>query len=347
MSVSTMATGNLEITTPEWLWLLPLLAAITLLLRYVAMPDKQSGLLPFSSHDITSVIHPLVSLLPEKLLNTDKGRRLNTLFTWLTLTLLIVALTQPVRIGEQIPEPEHQRDIVFIVDTSVSMILRDYVLDGKRIDRSGMLKTVIDRFVANLEGNRISVIVFGETAHTFIPLTLDQQFIRRMLARIEPTMAGRYKAVGDAIALAVSNTRQSPGKHPVFVLFTDVHTPSGKITPQSATQLATADGIPVYTVAIGAASYAAEEQRTSGLLYDPVNLPLLESISASTGARSYQASDADALREAIGNIDRREKNITTTTPRYFRQPLYQWPLLSGLMLIILYQFGVLIARRRG
>ena len=59
---------------------------------------------------------------------------------------IAISLTEPVRIGERLPDPPQERDIVFIVDTSISMILRDYVLDGKRIDRMTLLKGVLDRF---------------------------------------------------------------------------------------------------------------------------------------------------------------------------------------------------------
>ena len=60
----------------------------------------------------------------------------------------------PVRIGARLPDPPDDRDIVFIVDVSVSMVLRDYELDGQRIDRMNLLKALLDRFTQGLDNLR-------------------------------------------------------------------------------------------------------------------------------------------------------------------------------------------------
>ncbi len=328
-----LTPGSIELTQPDWLWLLAVLAILGLLWRRGARQVDDDGLAFDSPYANTRVLHPLLSLLNRDTRAVSVGYRLRSLFTGLALCLFVLALTQPVRIGEKLPDSPQQRNIVFIVDTSLSMALRDYVLDEQRIDRMSLLKGVLDRFVQALRGNRVSVIVFGESAYTFVPLTHDLDLVRRQLSRIETTMAGRYEAVGDAVALAVNEASAQPDQRRILVLFTDMHRSTGTIDPRTAAALAAEAHLPLYTIAIGATTYAAEEQRITGLIYEPVNLPLLNEMAERTGARGYQAGDADALRQAIADIDRREKTSVTQPPRYYREPLYQWPLLLGLLLL--------------
>lgn len=333
-----MTAGILQFDQPQCLWLLPLAALLWVTGAILGRHDENTGLSNASSFSNLRFLHPLVRLLPERSL-LSKPSVLRMLVYGLVSSCLVVSMSRPVRLGEQLPEPPRERDIVFIVDTSVSMILRDYVLDGERIDRMSLLKGLLDRFTQRLHGERLSVIVVGDRPYTLVPLTRDQSLIRRMLTRIEPTMAGRNSAVGDGIALAVKEAGKQPGRQQLLVLFTDAHQPIGKISPQDGAALAKQAGLPLYTIAIGAATYAAEEQRVSGLIYHPADVALLRQLAEHTGAKSYQAGDSQALEQAIAAIEQAEYNVGESTPRYYRESLYHWPLLLGLLILSLYQLG--------
>jgi Ca-activated chloride channel family protein len=336
-----MTPGILQLSQPEWLWLLPVAAILWVAGNILGRHDEQTGLSAASSFSNLRFLHPLIRLLPERS-RRSRPSILRLLVYGLIIGCLVIAVSGPVRLGKQLPDPPRERDIVFIVDTSVSMILRDYVLDGQRIDRMSLLKGLLDRFTQRLRGERLSVIVFGDRPYTLVPLTRDQSLIRRMLSRIESTMAGRNSAVGDGIALAVKEAGKQPGRQQLLVLLTDAHQPVGKISPQSAAALAKQSGLPLYTIAIGAATYAAEEQRISGLIYQPADVALLQQLAEHTGAKSFQAGDSQALEQAISEIERAEYNVGESTPRYYRESLYYWPLLLGLLILSLYQFGNLL-----
>ena len=349
-------TGGIELTHPEWLWLPLILFLITLIWRAVAVRKDPASLAMGNVNTRHRILHPLISLLP-KSQRLHKTSLLRIAVYGLAMACIVISLTEPVRIGERLPDPPQERDIVFIVDTSIAMTLRDYVVDGVRIDRMTLLKGVLDRFVQQLVGDRIGIIVFGDEAYTLVPLTRDQTLLRRMLPRIQATMVGRFNSVGEAIALAVKQTLQqqgaqgSPGqqsqqafqqelqkqtkRHRVLVLLTNVDTPTGSIHPETAAELALEAGLPLYTVAIGATTAEADETRKTGLIYAPVDLTLLKAISERTGARNYQAGDAHALEQAITDITQHETNRREQAPRYFREPLYFWPLLVGLVLLAL------------
>lgn len=335
-TVTGTVTGTIELTHPEWLWLLPILFLITLLWRSLGKRKEPSSLAVGESSQRHRILHPLISLLPKRQ-TFHKTSRLKIVIYSLVVTSIVISLTEPVRFGEKLPDPPQERDIIFIVDTSLSMILRDYVINGERIDRMTLLKGVLDRFIQKLPGERIGIIVFGDAAYTLAPLTRDQDLLRRMLSRIQPAMVGRYNNVGEAIALAVKQTRQQQeGKrHRVLVLLTDVDSPTGSIHPETAAELALDAGLPLYTIAIGATTEKADEQRKTGLIYAPVDLALLEAISERTGARNYQAGNVHALEQAINDISQHETNKREIAPRYYREALYYWPLLTALALLVL------------
>ncbi len=336
-----MMIGDIEFLLPGFLWLLPALALLTLLWRKLTLGSDDTGKHTANFISPTSdlqVRHPLLAKLSSGSSAHLKYKPLDIIVTWLLLACLVLALAAPVKTGSKIPDPPEQRDITFIVDASVSMLLRDYILDGQRIDRMNFLKSFLDRFVQQLEGDRISVIVFGDSAYTLLPLNEDLALTRRMLSRIKTTIAGRFNALGEAISLAVKESDSKPERRRILVLFTDADESTDSISPVAAAELAREAGLPLYTIAIGASTYDAAEDELAGLIYHPANIDLLQKLAAQTGAKSYQAGDEKALDEAIADIDQREKYKKEVRPRYFSIPLYPIPLILGLLILSLYQF---------
>lgn len=335
-----------EFSQPGWLWCIP--AFIISRVIFYWLKDKTSWISespPSSISDIydtgkNSYFHPLISIISHKSTNNETKKSLYV-FQTLLFILLILALCQPVHIGEKLPDPPQKRDIVFIVDTSVSMILKDYELNGQRIDRMNLLKSVLDDFIYKLRGERMSIIIFGNSAYTLVPLTTDQKLLRSMLSRIQVTMAGRFNAMGDAIALAVkqagthdNNETDKDKRKRVLVLLTDSDQPTGKITPEAAARLAQQENLPLYTIAIGSTNLTTAEDSKSGLLYSPVDLALLDRISGLTGAKSYHAKNPGSLTQAIESIKTHEKNTNLVAPVFIREEYYHWILLLTLTLFI-------------
>ena len=334
-------SSDIEFLLPGFLWLLPVLVILALLWRRSASRLGDAGSHTISFISPTSdlqVRHPLLAKLSSRSYTRLRYNPINTIVIWLVLCCLVLALAEPVKKGNKITDPAEQRDITFIVDASVSMLLRDYEIDGELIDRMTFLKSFLDRFVQQLEGDRISAIVFGESAYTLLPLNDDPALTRRMLSRIKTTMAGRFNALGEAIALAVKQSGNIPERRRVLVLFTDADESTDSISPVAAAELARESGLPLYTIAIGAATYDAAEKELAGLIYHPANIDLLQELAVLTGAKSYQAGDEKALDEAIADIDQREKYKKEVPARYFNIALYPIPLIAGLLILSLYQF---------
>ena len=361
-----MANASFQFLSPNTLWLLVLLWGY---LFWWSSGDRSAS----KHRSIADVevdnhfYHPLAhQLIQQKALKAQKKThpsvRKNLSFWWqgLVLSLLVLALAQPVSIGERLPDPPPQRDIVFLVDTSVSMQLKDYDVQGEAISRMQLLRNLLDEFARNMQGERIAVIVFGEEPFMLVPLTHDQHLIRRMLGNVTTTLAGRYSAVGDALLMALSSTRVSTvrdstekkltqarlsdeenhfDRHRTFILFTDAHESAGHVTPSSAASLVAEQHIPVFTVAIGSSMSANEQQEKhiQGGLYQPVNHALLEDISRQTNGVSYRVNDSKAMQQALQDISKQRQNLAVPIPRYEQTALYLYPLLLALSLLIVLQ----------
>jgi Ca-activated chloride channel family protein len=334
---------NITLQEPLWLWLMPALLLLRWFISRYTDSIEYSGIEHIPDTAGRHVHHPGSSLLAKiSTRQTRKSGFYNLLF-WLAVSAFCVALSGPQRIGEKRPDPPQERDIIFIVDTAVSMTLRDYLVEGERVDRMSVIRAMLDSFIQQLKGDRLGIIAFADTAHVLSPLTNDESLLRDLLPKLRTGIAGRTSAIGEAITLAVKQAQQAKARRQVLILVSDAALPTGAIPAEQAAALAAKNKLPLYTIAVGAGSYAAEEERITGLIYHPANLPLMQELARQTGAKTYQAGDHVSLQAAVNDIEQLEKSPVHQAPRYYREHLYRWPLLTAILLITLAQVINLVA----
>lgn len=337
--------NEVHLLHPGWLWAwIPSVFVLALLLRR----DRLFALFKVpGGMSAQAFRHPRLAAL-RRLHDTNaqqKGRRasLRTLANYAFVLLCIhAALAHPYRLGEQLPSPPEYRDTVFVIDTSVTMILRDYLMGDQRVDRMTILKGVLTRFVEQLEGNRISLIAFSTHPYTLVPLTADQNLLTSMIGRLEPAvLTGRTTDVGKAMLYTLAQVQQSDewatAHKPVLVLLTDVNRSPRELDPRAIAAHLNDQGFRLHTIGIGAATQAAREDTPSGLIYQPANFRLLRSIAEAGGGRFYWADSVDSLQDAVDTIRSAERREIEVEPRHVAIPLYQWPLLAGLLWLMLLQ----------
>jgi len=342
---------NIRLTEPAWLLLTPAVLLAGLVFRrywqrhFLPVSDWLHG----TGRDVYR--HPLATLLAHAQTGAAPSRlRAVALIINATviLFLLSLALSQPYRIGQRLPDPPQHRDVIFLLDTSVSMVLRDYVVNGERIDRLTMLKNVLSHFVDNLQGNRIQLIAYAENAYTLVPLTNDYALLKYQLQRVQAaTLTGRSSDLSQAMLYALQTQPQQTDQDgkPVFVMLTDASRPARHIDPRVAAARVAEQGIRLHTVAIGAGSYAAEDTENVTLIYHPASFQLLEDIARLGNGRFFWAKDPDSLRAALQTIQNTEKRQAQVEPVFLTFPLYFWPL--GLALVWLVCSYALTMLQRG
>jgi len=266
------------------------------------------------------------------------------------LSLLLTALAQPYRLGKRLPEPEHHRDIVFIVDTSLDMVLRDYEVDGQRIQRMTMLKDVMQQFIQALHGNRIGLVVFSEQPYYYVPLTRDYALLQYQLQRLEPAvLTGRSNNISRALLYTLHQLQGSApeqaGAKPELVLISDANRTARHIDPRAAARFVAEHHLRLHTIAIGAGSYAAEDKQHTSLIYHPASFYLLQGIASAGNGKFFWARDRQSLQQALQVINQAELHTTRAAPQYLQQPFYMWPLLLALLWLSLWQFAGMLRWR--
>jgi len=246
----------------------------------------------------------------------------------LVWALIVLALAQPQLVEPPIEKTESARDLLLAVDLSGSMDARDFVdRDGDRIDRLQAVKQVLDDFITRREGDRIGIIVFGDSAHLQVPFTLDHDICRLLLDQTRVRMVGPRTAIGDAIGLAIKLFEESGAEERVVILLTDGNDTGSKVPPAKAAEIAAEREITVHTIGIG-------DPATGG--DDIVDVDELERIAATTGGRSFLAIDRDQLEGIYAELDRIEEQQFETQSYRPRRPLFHYPVGAAVVLMLGY-----------
>ncbi len=299
--------NTLILAQPTWLLLLPLLFA---LLWQAARKDLHTNDLGDSE---LLLVHPDLSPLPTEKNAVSVPSRWILALNGSAMLLLVFALAQPQRIGELIPEKPEGREIVMLIDTSKTMSIDDFELNGQRVDRLSVLKGVVSRFVEAREGDRFGVIVFGSTAATLLPPSFDRDLVTAKVQQVQVGIAGDNTAMGDAIGLALKQLRERQALRPALILFSDnTDNNAGDLTPTEAVELARRMGVAIYTVQVGSDLFA--EGRVTPLVSSTTE-PDLPQIAALTGGRYYRADSSNALQAVVADIGKLEQTITRPSTR--------------------------------
>lgn len=266
------------------------------------------------------------------------GQRAPLLLQALALLLLIAALAQPREQGDWITPPPQGRDIALVLDSSLTMSLEDFELQGRPVSRMAMLKTVLGDFVRARPHDRFALLVFGTQAALLTPPTFDQAHVLAQLQRLQVGVAGDDTALGDALGLALKPLRQGELR-PALILVSDGEpSNSGDLSPAEAVAVARQLGIAIHTLQIGLPT-RPRAQAAEG----PAQ-PELADIARLTGGRhGLVRSTADA-QQVMQAIDRLEPTLARPAHSRVVREWYFVPLALALLCLVLAR---LLRIRRG
>jgi Ca-activated chloride channel family protein len=163
------------------------------------------------------------------------------------IACLVVALMRP-EWGEAEETPRRGRDLVVLLDLSLSMLAED-VAPNRLEHAKGLIRGLVERVRAD-GGHRLALVTFAGRAAVQSPLTLDYGLFLERLAEASPV---RVQVRGSLLGDALRQTLQTlGGLAPEFtdvVLITDGDD-TGSDPEGSARRLAD-QGIALYVVAIG------------------------------------------------------------------------------------------------
>jgi Ca-activated chloride channel family protein len=247
----------------------------------------------------------------------------------------------PVASDRAPPEPGFGLDLVLVLDASGSMRALDTEGEDRSRTRLALAREAVARFAERraAEGDRVALVVFGESAFTQCPLTSDGALLAAALARVEAGMAGEATALGDALALAVKRAlgpaaqARAPVAGKVAVLLTDGRHNAGALSVETATALAADAGLRVHAVAIGTAGEEVAMAGPSGAARPAqrerhdVDEAGLATLAAATGGRFFRARRSQDLEAVYVEIDALER-VERPLPARLRQRERPEPFLA-------------------
>lgn len=256
-----------------------------------------------------------------------------TALRWLALGVLIFALAQ-LRLANSTTEVKASGiDIVVALDLSGSMNTPDYEVNGQRISRFDVAKSVLEKFVRERPDDRIGLVVFAAQAFIACPLTLDHDYLLDNIDRLQiGAINSDATAIGDGITTALNRLQNIKAKSKIIILMTDGANNSGKIDPTTAAEAAQAVGVKIYTIGLGNREIVEQMGLPAGFLPDQ---EALQKISDLTGGRSYRGDNTEKLKDIYDQIDKMEKTEAVVN-RYTRyKELFPWFICSGAGLLLL------------
>lgn len=260
-------------------------------------------------------------------------RRMLAAIAWL---LLVLAAARPQWVGEPEDVPRSGRDLLLAVDSSGSMSIGDMQVGNRTVDRYTAVKLIVGDFIRRREGDRVGLVLFGSRAYLLTPLTFDLKTVASQLNDSSIGLAGRETAIGDALGLAVKRLLDRPEEQRVVVLLTDGVSNAGELDPAKATELAVANHVRVYTIAMG-----ADAMEVSGFfgrqIVNPsadIDTSMLKNMASQTGGQFYRARNSAELAGIYRDIERLEPiSDSGETLRPIRE-LYPYPLALALLTVV-------------
>ncbi len=268
----------------------------------------------------------------------------------LALASLTVALARP-QIGEMNDSTEAEGiDIVVTLDLSGSMRALDLSTRDDVVTRLDAAKRVVEDFIGKREYDRIGLVAFAADAFVVSPLTLNHDWLKRNLSRLElGEIDSSGTAIGTALGASVNRLRDHQARSRIVILLTDGENNSGTLSPIGAAEAAKTYGVKVYTIATGKKGRVPvpETDRAGRVVRDREGRPVyrgrsdisnfdeteLREIATKTGGRFFSATEDGDLERIYDEIDKLE--TTTVELRSYASftELFIWPALLGLILL--------------
>lgn len=253
---------------------------------------------------------------------------LPSLFYWLGLACLIVALARPQTGNTQQIVNGEGVDIALALDISSSMETGDF-FPRSRLEAA---KLVIEQFIEERPFDRLGLVVFANDAFVQAPPTTDHDVLVRLLNQVGSARQIRVPdgtAIGMGVATAVNMLRDSDADSRVVILLTDGINNAGQIAPLTAAEAAKALGIKVYTIGAGKLNEFFGDNQNA------LDEETLREIADITDGLYFRAEDTNGLERIyaeINALERSEFEIRSFTRYTEWASLLLWP---GFILLLL------------
>ncbi len=267
---------------------------------------------------------------------------LRAVLVTLAVLCIVFALARPQWGDEKRSAQRKGVDIIFLVDTSLSMLAEDI-----KPSRLGKAKFEVESFIRNLRGDRVGMVTFAGSGFLQTPLTLDHAAFLLFLDAVQVGfLPDPGTSLVQAVQLAIKSFPQKELKYKALILFTDGEDHGGGI--EKAIEEARQASVRIYAIGLGTPEgepiplknekgerQGFKKDRSGQMVLTKLNQPLLERLAKETGGIYLPATPGEKEVEVIlkhlrgwGEQKFEEKMIVE------REDQYQIFLIFALILLV-------------
>ena len=248
------------------------------------------------------------------------------IFQYLTLLLIIIALSKP-RIIDSLKETKMDViDIVLVMDISSSMLATDFLPN-----RLEAVKKTAKNFIEERISDRIGVLVFAGESFIQCPLTVDKDVLLSLMDEIQVAeQSYDGTAIGMAIANATNRLRHSDAKSKVMILLSDGSNNAGELDPLTSADLAAKFGIKIYTIGAGT-NQDVSFIPGRGYIRNEIDEVTLQSIAKRTNGQYFRATNVSGLKDVYNTINALEKTEIEVKQYTRYKELFGWFLIPAMI----------------
>lgn len=243
--------------------------------------------------------------------------RVQPILSILIAVLLAISILEPKWGREKTEIRQKGRDLLFVIDVSVSMLAEDIL--PNRLEKA---KIQIANFLDQSRGDRIGLVVFAGSAFVSCPLTLDYKAIQLFLSQIDTSIVSQQGTdIGNALATAREAFTDTGHNHQAVILLTD-----GEDHPQNSLKEAerfARDGIAIFSIGLGNPSgepipvknqdgnlVEYLKDRRGSVVLSKLDELTLKNMSDKTGGRYFFSPDGnlplEKIQSHLNEIEKRE-----------------------------------------
>ena len=261
----------------------------------------------------------------------------------MALTFLTMGLVNP-KMGTKLETVKREGvDVVFAVDVSKSMLAED--IAPNRLEKA---KRLVSEIINELASDRVGIIAYAGQAYPQLPITTDYGAAKMFLQSMNTDMlSSQGTAINEAIELAATYYDDEEQTNRVLFVISDGEDHSeGAVL--DAVELATEQGIQVYTIGVGGTKGAPIPIKRNGVVESlkkdiegevvitRLNEEILIEI-AEEGNGAYidgenTAAAVEAIQEILSQMDKKEFEAKQFAEF---QDQFQWFLGGALILLLL------------
>ncbi|MEM1205253.1 MAG: VWA domain-containing protein [Acidobacteriota bacterium] len=327
----------MELATPQWLWLAAA-APVAALVAGLVWRRRLRATAAWASRGLWS-----------RLLPGFRRSRLVASVLLLAVALAAVALTlaQP-RWGLSEQQVERRGvDIVFVLDTSLSMATRDV-----QPSRIWVAQTLIRQLAQRLPGHRVALVQAEGDGVVLVPLTADVAVLDLLLDAVEP---GSLPTPGTELAPALEQAAElfpdGGDKHHVMVVLSDGEDHGSGLETVAADL--EGRGVIVHAIGVGTregkplelpperpgAPVEYKRDDNDQVVVSRLMEQNLEALARKTGGDYLRAGGAATdLDPIVGQIEGMELQSYGSESIELLEERFQWPLAAAILALVLHLF---------